>query len=266
MRTPKFFLQASFGIYRDGRYIELSKKEAIGRIANIGEAFLKPSIDSSSGEGCCLINMKDGINKLDGRSARDILLDAGDHFIIQERLKCHESITALYPNSVNTFRVITYRWKDGYYHMPVIMRIGRGGNYLDNAHAGGMFIAINDEGVLNRTAYTEFKEEYTVHPDTGITFEGYRVESFPKVLAAAKRMSQMIPQIGCINWDFTIDAEGEPVLIEANMDCGSVWLIEMAHGCGPFGDRTTEVLQWLRKMRRLPGSERHWYRFGKMQK
>ena len=130
------------------------------------------------------------------------------------------------------------------------MRIGQGGNFLDNAHAGGMFIAVDNDGTLHKKAFTEFRNEYTQHPDTKIKFEDYKIDLFPEVIKAAIQMHESVPQIGCCNWDFTIDITGTPMLIEANMNNGKqgggIWLIEMAHGVGAFGDNTAEILQWLR--------------------
>ena len=77
-------------------------------------------------------------------------------------------------------------------------------------------------------------------------------------------MHEMVPQIGVVNWDFTVDEKGEPVLIEANISGGSVWLPQMAHGVGAFGEQTKEVLQWLRFMKKLKPSERKAYVGGKM--
>lgn len=51
----------------------------------------------------------------------------GENFVLQERIKCHESIRKIYAGSVNTFRIMTYRWHDSIVSAPVIMRIGRGG-------------------------------------------------------------------------------------------------------------------------------------------
>ena len=66
-----------------------------------------------------------------------------------------------------------------------------------------------------------------------------------------------------MNWDFTIAADGAPVLIEANVIGGSVWLPQMAHGVGPFGDKTAEVLRWLRFMKSLKPHERPRFAHGK---
>ena len=72
-------------------------------------------------------------------------------------------------------------------------------------------------------------------------------------------MQETVPQLGVVNWDFTIDQEGDPILIEANCHDGSVWLPQMAHGAGAFGDKTAEVLSWLRFMNRLKPHQRKPY-------
>jgi hypothetical protein len=68
--------------------------------------------------------------------------------------------------------------------------------------------------------------------------------------------------VGIVNWDFTIDENGDIMLIEGNMKAGSIWLFQMAHGVGAFEDRTAEILQWTRKMKHLPLTERLNHMFG----
>ena len=136
------------------------------------------------------------------------------------------------------------------------MRIGQGDSYLDNAHAGGMFIAISDDGKLSRKAFTEFRKEFEIHPDTGLIFEGHTVEGVSKVPDAARRLHELIPQIGVINWDFTVDEHCEIVLIEASTERGSLWLFEEAHGKGAFGDDTAAILEWIALHRKESGEKR----------
>lgn len=57
---------------------------------------------------------------------------------------------------------------------------------------------------------------------------------------------------------------GEPILIEANIIGGSIWLLQMAHGVGPFGDKTEEVLNWINFMRKIKSDERSKYKFGNL--
>ena len=134
---------------------------------------------------------------------------------------------------------------------------------MDNAHAGGMFIAINDDGTLHETAFTEFNDQYTKHPDTGFVFNEAKISNFDKVMKAATDLHGAIPQIGIVNWDFTIDQDGDPVLIEANMNngkqSGSIWLPEIAHGKGAFGKNTKEILQYLKSVRGIPKSKQKEY-------
>ena len=147
--------------------------------------------------------------------------------------------------------------------MPIVMRFGQGGNKIDNAHAGGILVGVNDDGTLHKKSFTEFNDRLTEHPDTHIAFEGYKIPYVDKLINAAKKMHMLIPQLGCYNWDFTLNEKGNPVLIEVNIVGGSIWAAQMAHGKGVFGDKTAEVLQWLKFMNKLPAHERKNFLFGK---
>lgn len=256
IKTPKVLFSCSYGLYRDANYNLVSKDKILSYFSKYGRIFIKPSVESDSGQGCMIVEEQNGVDTISGNKVETILENLGKNFVAQEIIKCHKSIRSIYPNSVNTFRVITYRWNGIIEAMPVIMRIGRGNACIDNAHAGGIFIAVDNDGTLHRTAFTEFCDKFNEHPDTKVKFEGHKIFGVEKVIESAKRMHQALPQLGSYNWDFTIDEEGEPVLIEANVNGGSIWLIEMAHGKGAFGENTKDVLKWIRKMKSLKVSER----------
>lgn len=256
IRTPNILLSCCYGLYRDKNYNLLTKDDFLDKLSNSGKVFIKPSVNSDSGRDCFIANFRNGIDTLTNKKAEDILGYLGNNFVVQEVIICHESIREIYPNSVNTFRVITYKWNGGIKVMPVIMRIGRGNANIDNAHAGGIFIALDNDGTLHKTAYTEFCDKFNEHPDTKLIFEGHKIVGVEKVIEAAKLMHQALPQLGSYNWDFTIDEDSEPVLIEANVNGGGIWVIEMAHGKGPFGENTKEVLRWIRKMKSIKLSDR----------
>lgn len=161
----------------------------------------------------------------------------GKDFLVSERKRCSENISAIYPHSVNTFWVITCIWNGKIHHVPTIMRIGQGGAVVDNAHAGGMFIGISDDGVLRKSAFTEFLGRFDKHSGTEITFKNYHINGSKKVLTAAQTMHARIPQVSVINWDFTLNEKESPVLIEINIDLGgSIWMTQMANGVGPFDE------------------------------
>ncbi len=263
IESPRIIVSATGGLLRDESFCQIDAGTAAAILRNIGEVFCKPSIDTSSGIGCRILDIRDGCDTISGERIEDILFDLGTDYLIQERVECHDSIKALHPNSVNTFRIMTYRWKDEIRTPPIIMRIGQGGSFLDNAHAGGMFIGVENNGQLHEAAFTEFKETYTVHPDSKIVFSNYRIPFVPQMIEAAKKMHMAYPDIGVVNWDFTINKKQDPLLIEANLSSGGIWLFEMAHGCGLFKENTPEVLRWMRVMKATKVLDRHRYMYGK---
>lgn len=263
VRSTKNIISCTRGVFRDSYNQLITKDIAISMLADAGRVFLKPTQNTSSGKGCFIADFQHGKDTLSQKNVSDIFESMGDDFAIQEIIICHDSIRKIYAESVNTFRVITYIWNDEICFMPTIMRIGQGGSHVDNAHAGGMFIAVSTDGFLHETAFTEFKTTYTQHPDTGVVFKDYHIPNFEKILNAAKKLHSLMPQVGVVNWDFTIDQDGEPVFIEANTRYGGIWVIQMAHGKGPFGNRTPEILNWLRCMNSLSPQERVKYRYGK---
>lgn len=263
LNTPKTILGCVCGMFLNAAHEYISYEQTIKMLFDIGVVFAKPSVDTGSGVGCMLLNIKNGIDVNSGKKISEVIEDLGENFVIQERIKCHNLISEINESSVNTFRIITYRWKDNIYHMPIIMRMGMNNSYLDNAHAGGAFIGVYEDGRLCSTAFTELNFQYNIHPNSGIEFAKHKIQGVDKVISAAKKAHANLAMIGVINWDFTVDTCGEPLLIEANLLGGSPWMAQMAWGKGPFGERTGEVLRWLRLMKRTPASHRTPYYFGK---
>lgn len=189
--------------------------------------------------------MDNGIDIISGQSAKEIILKSGKDFNVQELVKNSKELCSLHASSINTFRIVTYILNDKVFHGPALLRIGRNGNRCDNAHQGGIFVGINDEGNLLDCAYTEFQERFDVHPDSGVRFSGFCVPDFSKVLNAVHELHQRIPQIKLISWDATINNKGEIVIIEMNLIGQSVWLPQIAHGKGLFGDNTEDILRLI---------------------
>lgn len=260
--TPLTFFKCIKGLITDSENRILNNRDFINEMSNIGECFVKETTDTGGGSGCFLANFQHGIDIKTGVKVEDFIIKLGNDFVIQDRLKCHNSISKLYPNSVNTFRILTYRWRNTIIAIPAIMRIGQGGNYIDNASKGGMFVSVNENGLLGKTALTESGISFLYHPDTNIKFENYEIPLFEDVRKAAINLHTSIPQVGVVNWDFTIDESGNPVLIEGNMCLGGIWVFQMAHGKGAFGENTSEILEWIKLMKKTPVSKRSGMLYG----
>lgn len=257
VKMPRTVLSQTCGVMRDGDGRVVNEKQAKEILFSSGKVFCKSSTGACGGRGCFVTDFQTYKESID-----NALRSLGPEFVIQEVVKCHESIARIYPKAVNTFRVITYRWKDEFRQLPVFMRVGQGGAVVDNGAAGGMFLGVHVDGSLTDKAVMPYNTCILSHPDTGFVFKGHVIDHFSEVCDAAMRMHQMIPQLGLIYWDFTINTEGIPVLIECNVFNGTIYAIQMTHGVPAFGEHTAEILQWIRKMKHTPVSKWGDYAFG----
>lgn len=206
-----------------------------------GQYIIKPSVGESSGHGVEKITFSE-----DGSVNRVILDRYQKNFVVQECIQQHETFAALHRESVNTVRIMTYRVNGKIKHCPIIIRIGVGKSHLDNAHAGGMYIAVSDDGYLGEFALCNYKERIYSHPDSGIVFKGYRVACMEKVIAAAEELHKCLPMIGIVNWDLVVDMNENIEIIEGNLSCGGIWAFQNTWGKGCFGEDTKEIIKILR--------------------
>lgn len=251
VKDVEVYIRCMNGVLYDSNFDIIKLDDAVKLLSDKKNFFIKLSVDSNSGRGCRICHILDGVDVDTGDKIIDILHSFGKNYIVQKIVVNSFKLKQLNPTSLNTFRVITYLLDGKIYHTPTILRIGRMGNFLDNAHAGGIFIGVDDSGNLLDTAFTEFGDRYDKHPDTQILFKGYCVEEFPRILEVAHKLQSLFPQVRIIHWDLTIDENNDIVLIEANMRGGGIWLPQMAHGKSPFGDNTARILEIIRKNKNL---------------
>lgn len=262
VKTPKVIFSRVKGFYLDADNHPTTVDKVLEALHNRGRLFIKPSVDSMGGRSCVLAEVREGIDTKSQQPLAEMLQQMGDDFVVQECVVCHESLQKIYPRSVNTFRVITYRWKDKIYLGPSVLRLGKGGMDVDNATQGGIFLGVHPDGRLYEFAITKYGDRFHEHPDTALHFGTYNIPLFTKVTEAALRLHHAFPQVGVSNWDLTIDERGEVVLIEGNLQFGGVRLAQMACGVPVFGEHTAEMLQWVRKMKGFNPSERYIHAFG----
>ena len=250
VRTPKTFIVNNEGNFYDGERKMISQREAIKRVSSIGEAVIKPTVGSCSGKNVKIINFIEGVNERDGKTVAQILGQYKKNFIIQERIQAHEELKILYPHAINTFRVTTYVIDEQIDVAPVVLRIGANGGEVDNIHAGGMGIAVSNDGTFNPCAYKlgygNVAAKYEKHPDTKVLFAGYKVSFVKEIINAAMHLHEFVNRVGIISWDFTVNSDNEIILIEANYEDQGIWLPQILSGKAMFGENTTKILQYLR--------------------
>jgi hypothetical protein len=246
-RTPTTFVYNCNGVLTGSEHDVLTESEAIKRMSSCGKAIIKPTVDTSSGVGVRLVDMRNGIDERSGEKAADILKGYKVNYIVQECVEQSRYLSTIYSGSLNTFRVITYICEGEVYLAPLSMRIGSGGAFVDNIHAGGLSIGINSDFTLRKYAFTEMGDRFEQHPDTGVLFDGYAIPPLADVTRTALQLHGRLPQIKMISWDWSIDKNDDPVLIEINISGQSVWFPQMLNGEPIFGDNTEYFADLIRR-------------------
>lgn len=137
--------------------------------------------------------------------------------LVQEFLKQHKQLNKLNPNTVNTLRIISTHWNDKVHLLAAMVRIGSfEGAIVDNADAGGTFVAINtNTGKLEKYGYFYNKPRTENHPVTGLVYEGFEIPYWEETIKLIKELHPIIFGFATIGWDIAITEDG-PVIVEIN--------------------------------------------------
>ena len=136
---------------------------------------------------------------------------------LEEVIENHPNIAEIYPNSVNTCRVVTVLDRQCEAHIvTAIFKFGRDGRFVDN---NGVWLPIDLETgaytYISRAGDELLQEYYTEHPNTHYPFSGFKVPMFKELCDMAKKAATVVPQVRYIGWDIAVTPHG-PTIIEGN--------------------------------------------------
>ena len=156
------------------------------------------------------------------RDVRKFESELSDHLIV-ERIYQHSFQEAIYPDALNTIRIVTMvdPESDEPFIGAAAHRFGVDDSApTDNWSAGGVASQIDPEtGELSAavSAHGSRKEWLSKHPETGTQIDGENVPNWQEVrelvLSASKEFSDILPYIG---WDITVSDNETPIIIEGN--------------------------------------------------
>ncbi|WP_411844407.1 sugar-transfer associated ATP-grasp domain-containing protein [Salinicoccus sp. HZC-1] len=247
VRMPDTYIINNSGIFYTGDRKIITREKAVSILENKGDVVIKPTLDSSSGDSVALFDFRNGVNQRNQRPLDEVLESYQEDYIVQEKIIPSSKLKELYPDSINTLRVITYLIEDEVFHAPITLSMGRNGSHVDNIQAGGVSVAVSDEGVLGSEGITYFREVHKSHPDTGTVFENHKLPKIDSLIRVAKEMHEKTPHMRIVSWDFTLDAEDEIVLLEINISGQSVWFPQMVSGKAIFGEHTETMIKTIRR-------------------
>ena len=220
---------------------ELTRELAV----HVGETLVLKSQHGSSGNAIKFVSVVRGDNTLqleagngvsygyaELRAAYNLLGD----WQLEEAVRQHPLVSAIYPHSINWVRIVTLTYPDGEIQiLAALMHMGRSGSIINNACAGGIHvhIDINTGEFLNRAYSKTDNATYTVHPDTGHPFPGVVLPFWNEIVSIAKRGAALFMQTHTIAWDIAIGEVG-PIVIKGNPTWNPG---TMERGSFPKGDR-----------------------------
>lgn len=223
---------------------------------NINNLIIKKSIDSSSGKGVVFVQRNSNGEFFDP-TANELLSEKylkqyfNKNYIVQKVMKQSAFMSQFCKTSVNTIRMAVYRSvkTNKTYVINTIIRIGKDGSLIDNAHAGGMFVGINKEGFLGKYCCNQYGERKYVFNNVDFTSQSYQIPNYEKVKEFAQNVADALPHHRLIALDIMLDEGNKPVLLEYNIRAFGLWLFQFTNGSA-FGEFTDEIVEYCKEHKR----------------
>jgi len=198
------------GVFYDSDGEACSKEDAIKLVVNYPkDIIVKPTTHATWGKG--VIKLSPEGKSFD--TVRRLFDEYNTDFSFEEKMAQHSDLASFNPTSLNTTRIVTYRKLNGeLIFLYALQRFGGKDAVVDNASAGGGFVALSDDGVVDRTIkkYKSLKFEKL----SAKVVE--RIPYFQKMKETALYLHTKLPNLNFIGWDMSVTQEGTPVLIEFN--------------------------------------------------
>lgn len=213
----------------------ITREEVKRRIKAESEVVLKRAVFSEGGFGVHFISGEDIFTEF-----RKVLRKIPTDVIVQKPIRQHADMAALNPSSVNTLRIMS--WLDGsdVKILCTAVRIGVGGDRVDNISHGGLFCGVRRDGSITN-GFLHGAIETDRHPEHGYLFSEMKIPNLDKAYELVREAHPSISHFRIAGWDIAIDEDGEPVMIEVNFSLCCVNDIQSV--CGPlFGDDTKKML------------------------
>lgn len=200
--------------------------------------FCKP-IDGFQSKNCYRISYNNGFLLNKQHFCDEEAYKKLQNLSIEPYIEQHPSLNALYPDALNTVRVVTIcREKNVTIYYSVIM-IGSEGSHVSGIPLGGIVVNVDNSGMLCSLGHKSKKPHFgklTHHPDTGMKLQGFQLPMWGEVIQLAKEAHMALQDIPSIGWDIAITPTG-PIIIEANNGWGSVVPQYVSDSHKPLFDR-----------------------------
>ena len=210
-------ISSSSIIFSDGR---IEKTESL---LNLKDTFFLKNIVLEAGEGvfqCRIINGKIQVNGIikDWSAFKTIL--GSNIWVVQTHHVSHESLRKFNPSALNTTRIVTILNGREPEFLCGFQGFATGNSVIDSWSNGSIYVGIDiKRGCLTEYGLTSVSDQrpglLTVHPDSGIRFEGYEIPFLREAVNLCVSGHRLLYFNFIIGWDVAITDSG-PLIVEAN--------------------------------------------------
>lgn len=215
------------------------------------ELILKPSVESGSGRGVIkFVRSINGTFQSDDNIilTKDFLYSYSTDFCLQTCVSQHVFMKKLCSTSVNTIRLLVYRsvLSEEAVVTSSIIRIGKEGAFVDNAHAGGVFVGVDvKSGKLGEYTVDQFGNKLNIWNGIDFSNNEYIIPNWADIISFAKYVGGRLHHHRLIALDIALLENGKPTLIEYNLTATSYWLF-MYTNQEVFGEYTDEIIDYCK--------------------
>jgi hypothetical protein len=236
---------------KDYNYIKLTNdKDLDYYIRGNNSIIIKPTVNSSSGRNIDLFTkQEDGqykhITNEAFLSIKYLTEKYSQNFIIQEKLEQHDYLANFNGTSINTLRFLTYKSvkTNKAAVTSAILRIGGSGAFIDNAHAGGVFVGVDSDGNLGKYACDQFGKKYNDFNGNNFDKNFFKIPHYEAAVDFAQKVANKVIHHRILALDIVITKDGSPKLLEYNIDSLSTWLFQFTISSA-FQDYTDEIIEY----------------------
>ena len=135
--------------------------------------------------------------------------------IVEQIIIQNEDMASFNHSSVNTVRIHSVNYGDRIDVKWPCLRVGRKGSVVDNAGAGGIFVAIDVEAGVTVAACDEARNTYVVHPDSQKNLIGFQVPRWKEACELTRQLARLVPEAAFVGWDLALTDNGW-IMVEGN--------------------------------------------------
>lgn len=236
INRPRTIFRMTDGLCLDAEYHEISLRTALAKCREENEVILKKGIFCYGGEGIMFWSK----NRQDEHELFAFISES-KNVVCQRVIKQHPVLSRLNPTSVNTIRFLSFLFKGKVHVLSSVIRMGKKGSKVDNASSGGIVCGIEYNGQLKSIAFDTSGHKYFKHP-SGKDFASTKIPNYTDCIELVRNLARRFSSISrLISWDFAIDENAKPLLIEFNLSFGEIDFHQYCNG-PVFGDLTEDVL------------------------